>query len=410
MKVVSIEALTKLIQLVKSTFIKVDDVVQAQEVTLATVATTGDYDDLTNKPTAGTGIDITNNVISVTSPTLVNTATGEYSVTINGKSTSQRKAYNIGKYSSSLACGVAYGYGADAGEFGVSIGYASDCNSYGVALGYNAYSTLGSIQIGYGKNSRSMTMAVGFYNGTTSYEYQLLDGTTGLIPDARISSNIARDADVVHKSGNETISDLKNFSNDGSSSNGAQIELTATNIDASSAPANNKYAGLLIKDTNGKRVGKLETIQFTDGSLRTLLDATNLDGRHGQIAVQIATDGTVSTIAPTPATSDNSTKIATTAFVKSSSSGYSTYTSGASISSNTDYTIPNNGVIAGEISAAQSGSVKVNIGDVTVEQVGAESGQRCRGPFYAIVKKGQVVKLVTSGNATVTLAKFYAFS
>jgi hypothetical protein len=73
MKVVSTEALTKLIQLVKSAFIKVDDVVEVSEietetpseVTLATVATTGDYDDLINKPTAGTGIDITNDVISV---------------------------------------------------------------------------------------------------------------------------------------------------------------------------------------------------------------------------------------------------------------------------------------------------------------------------------------------------------
>lgn len=51
MKVVSNEALTKLIQLVKSSFIKVDDIVQTQEVTLADVATSGDYDDLINKPT-----------------------------------------------------------------------------------------------------------------------------------------------------------------------------------------------------------------------------------------------------------------------------------------------------------------------------------------------------------------------
>ena len=65
MKVVSTEALTKLIQLVKSAFIKVDDAVQTQEVTLADVALSGDYDDLINKPTAGTGIDITNDVISV---------------------------------------------------------------------------------------------------------------------------------------------------------------------------------------------------------------------------------------------------------------------------------------------------------------------------------------------------------
>lgn len=54
MKVVSNEALTKLIQLVKSSFIKVDDIVQTQEVTLADVATSGSYNDLSNKPTIPT--------------------------------------------------------------------------------------------------------------------------------------------------------------------------------------------------------------------------------------------------------------------------------------------------------------------------------------------------------------------
>lgn len=62
MKVVSTEALTKLIQLVKSAFIKVDDVVEVteieteipSEITLATVATSGSYNDLSNKPTIPT--------------------------------------------------------------------------------------------------------------------------------------------------------------------------------------------------------------------------------------------------------------------------------------------------------------------------------------------------------------------
>ena len=59
MKVLSTEGLTKLIQLIKSAFISVDDTTQAtelstetvSELTLSTVVTTGDYDDLINKPT-----------------------------------------------------------------------------------------------------------------------------------------------------------------------------------------------------------------------------------------------------------------------------------------------------------------------------------------------------------------------
>lgn len=54
MKVVSTEALTKLIQLVKSAFVSKTDVVTTSEVTLADVALSGDYDDLINKPTIPT--------------------------------------------------------------------------------------------------------------------------------------------------------------------------------------------------------------------------------------------------------------------------------------------------------------------------------------------------------------------
>lgn len=76
MKVLSTAGLTKLIELIKSSFISVDDTETTteidtettSEVTLATVATSGSYNDLTDKPTiptAGTGIDITNDIISV---------------------------------------------------------------------------------------------------------------------------------------------------------------------------------------------------------------------------------------------------------------------------------------------------------------------------------------------------------
>lgn len=120
-------------------------------------------------------------------------------------------------------------------------------------------------------------------------------------------------------SDDEIITGLKNFSR----SDGVQIALTASHIDASSAPASSQYAGINVYDKNGHRIGKFECSQRSDGSFETIINATNLDGNNGQIAVAIAPNGTVSTRAPTPASSDNTTKIATTAFVKSvlSSSG-----------------------------------------------------------------------------------------
>lgn len=54
MKVLTTAGLTKLIQLCKSAFVDKTDVVETQTVTLATVATSGSYNDLSNKPTIPT--------------------------------------------------------------------------------------------------------------------------------------------------------------------------------------------------------------------------------------------------------------------------------------------------------------------------------------------------------------------
>lgn len=55
MKALTTAGLTKLIQLIKSSFIKTTDTVTTNTVTLATVATSGSYNDLSNTPTIGNG-------------------------------------------------------------------------------------------------------------------------------------------------------------------------------------------------------------------------------------------------------------------------------------------------------------------------------------------------------------------
>ena len=61
MKVLTTAGLTKLIQLIKSSFISNTDTITAQTVTLATVATSGSYNDLSDKPTVPTKTsDLTN--------------------------------------------------------------------------------------------------------------------------------------------------------------------------------------------------------------------------------------------------------------------------------------------------------------------------------------------------------------
>lgn len=75
MKVLSTAGLTKLIELIKSSFISVDDTETTSEVTLATVATSGDYDDLINKPDLTTKADVDLSNINPTQ-TVKNTIVG----------------------------------------------------------------------------------------------------------------------------------------------------------------------------------------------------------------------------------------------------------------------------------------------------------------------------------------------
>jgi hypothetical protein len=67
MKVISTEAITKLIQIIKDSFIHRGNSEIVNEVTLAEVAISGSYNDLTNKLIAGTNITIQNGIISATS-------------------------------------------------------------------------------------------------------------------------------------------------------------------------------------------------------------------------------------------------------------------------------------------------------------------------------------------------------
>jgi hypothetical protein len=83
MKVVSTEALTKLIQLVKSAFVSKTDVVTTSEVTLTDVALSGDYDDLINKPTIPTVNDATLTIQKNGSNVATFTANASSNVTAN---------------------------------------------------------------------------------------------------------------------------------------------------------------------------------------------------------------------------------------------------------------------------------------------------------------------------------------
>ena len=137
-----------------------------------------------------------------------NTATGTQSFSAGGTPTVTTGSTNIG-YGSQCSAGnyaTALGHNANGrGSSAVAIGRAANASgSFAVALGYGATCSGGkSIQLGYGTNNTVTSLSVGFQNVGN---YQLLDGETGLIPDERISSNIARTEDIPSAVTESTVS------------------------------------------------------------------------------------------------------------------------------------------------------------------------------------------------------------
>lgn len=170
-------------------------------------------DDKQDKLTVGTGISISSgNVISVTAPTLINSAyDASYNLSVFGNSVKGMYNTIIGNdasltvSNSSQANTVIGGRASAIGNsyilYATAVGFeATAYNNGSISIGSDAITYgLSAIQIGTGTNNTDYSLQVGFRdmnNISNSLNYQLLDGTTGLIPDARISSNIARSADV----------------------------------------------------------------------------------------------------------------------------------------------------------------------------------------------------------------------
>lgn len=99
-------------------------------------------------------------------------------------------------YSSRTTAGYSNSSGSNTG--GIAIGWKAQCNteSYsnnnGIAIGASAIvQAAHAIQLGYGTNSTANTFSVGFQGQNSGTPYTLLDGTTGLIPTARVPGSVS---------------------------------------------------------------------------------------------------------------------------------------------------------------------------------------------------------------------------
>ena len=128
--------------------------------------------------TAGTGIDITNDVISVTAPTLTNT-------TRQGSSLHWSSVNILGLISASTTYAVSIGINSISSNNSIALGYNAQANSANsIAIGPDAITSASyAIQLGFGgTNSEANSLYV-----ATSYSnnWKLL-GSDGLIPYGRI--------------------------------------------------------------------------------------------------------------------------------------------------------------------------------------------------------------------------------
>jgi hypothetical protein len=259
-------------------------------------STTGANIDLSNLSTtgnakfqvpleSGTNIKTINNTSLLGSgniSVLQNTATGTNALTIGGTATQKDSSVNIGVNSSAIGAScVSVGNSSTSGYGNtpncVSIGASSYTNGkYSTAVGCNAQTSAaeGAIQLGYGMNTTANTLSIGFNGSNLNKNWQLLDGSTGLIPDARISTNIARSSDVA----NTTLSNVSSIDSnsavqtalDGKVSKSGDtmtgdLTLKFLDFDLTTTPSSNTFHGIEIVDTNGSRIGRLEGFQNTNG-------------------------------------------------------------------------------------------------------------------------------------------------
>lgn len=158
-----------------------------------------------------------------------------------------------------------------------------------------------------------------YNNGSQSYVVQptppsgdnsTKGATTNWVSDPNKSTN------VVHRSGNETIAGDKTFTgvNTFETESNSRLFMKNLNMDLVNG-VSSEYNGVFrVLDKNDKTVGDLYVAQYSS-SVFTQLVAYNSSGQYCNILARINDDGTKTTHAPTPPTSDNSTQIATTAFV-----------------------------------------------------------------------------------------------
>lgn len=131
---------------------------------------------------------------------------------------------------------------------------------------------------------------------------------------------LAKDYDVVHNTGDEEINGVKTFNETTrwEMSDTFVQRFQANNIEIGQVPSSNQYKSIQFADKNGKAIGILQCRYDTNGATQLALMLNNLKspGTSAGLYTYQLPDGTSYSTTTTPTANNNSTRIATTAFVK----------------------------------------------------------------------------------------------
>ena len=132
-------------------------------------------------------------------------------------------------------------------------------------------------------------------------------------------TNLSNNA--VKITGNQSIAGTKTFTDNLylMKSNDDGYIIKKSNGDITTSPSSNLNGAFRVVDKNNLIMGDIRFVRSTSGTQTSSLTVKNkVTGTQvdGALSVAVDASGNIYTAAPTPATSDNSTKIATTAYVK----------------------------------------------------------------------------------------------
>ena len=163
-------------------------------------------------------------------------------------------------------------------------------------------------------NFKSISVTVDTTTGVTTTSCppptETTSGTTTQIATAGWVNSTSVGNNVVHKSGTETITGTKTFK--------VHTYIKNDDVEQMTNPSSNSEKLFIFTDSNDVRIGSVGTSMTTDGYSRAYISASkkiNGSNKYCSINAYIDKEGNTCTSAPTPAKNDNSTKIATTAWM-----------------------------------------------------------------------------------------------